>query len=241
MKDIERYFVAIGTLATPIEAEAKALAADLGSTAYEERLVLAAGLPAIVLATTDPAVAQALVAKLRARGHRAQVCRASDVVAADAMVSMRRFQLDAEALDSGDDAARLSWADIACFVRAKHLRVTQTTTNVKEKKLAIGRAVLTGGLLTRKTETREVVKRSEDTEQVLYVFGADGATPWLLRELGTHYGALGAALAPTATANFNAALELFRKRAPQARFDDSLLRRPPVDDVDLYAHLIANA
>ena len=121
------------------------------------------------------------------------------------------------------------------------MRVTQTTTNVKEKKLAIGRAVLTGGLLTRKTETREVVKRSEDTEQVLYAFPAAGATPWLLRELGTHYGALGAALAPTATANFLAAIELFRRRAPHARFDDSLLRRPPVDDVDLYAHLIARA
>ena len=240
MKDVERYFVAIGTLATPIEAEAKALAADLGSTAYEERLVLAAGLPAIVLATTDEAAAHALRGKLVARGHRAQVCRATDVISADAMVPMRRFQLDAEALDSGDGAARLPWTDVACFVRAKHVRVTQTTATVKEKKLALGRAVLTGGLLTRKTETREVVKRSEDTEQVLYVFPGDGTTPWLLRELATHYGGLGAALAPTATANFNAALELFRKRAPHARFDDSLLRRPPVEDVDLYAHLIAH-
>jgi len=239
MKDVERYFVAVGALATPIEAEAKALAADRGTTAYEERLVLAAGLPAIVLATTDAAAANALAGKLRARGHRAQVCCGSDVVAADDMVAMRRFQVDAEALDSAE-GARVAWADIRCFVRAKHVRVTQTTASVKEKKLALGRAVLTGGLIMRKTETRDVTKRSEDTEQVLYVFAAAGETPWLLRELATNYGGLGATLAPTATANFHAAIALFRQRAPHARFDDSLLRRPPVDDIDLYAHLIAN-
>ena len=49
------YVVAILELATSVEAEAAALAADLGSTAYEQRLHLVAGLPAVVLTTADPA------------------------------------------------------------------------------------------------------------------------------------------------------------------------------------------
>jgi hypothetical protein len=239
VKDVERTIVAVTALATPVEAEAKALAADLGTIAYEERLKLTAGLPAIVLATTDAAAAQALLAKLRARGHRALLCRASDVVPASAMVSLRRFALDDEGLASGD--AHLPWDDISALVRARHLRSTTTTETVKEKKFDLGRAVMTGGLVMRKAQSREVVTRTEDTEQVLYLFRTSGETPWLLREHETHYGALGAALAPTATRNFTIAVDTFRARAPQARFDDGLVRRPTLSDVDLYAHLVATA
>lgn len=239
MRDVERYIVAIAELATSLEAEAKVLAADLGTIAYEERLKLTAGLPAIALATTDGAAAQTLLAKLRARGHRAHLCRASDVVPASAMVSLRNFQLDGDGLDSGD--IQLPWHDVSALVRARHHHVSQTSEIVKKKKFDVGRAIATGGLMMRKTEKREVVTREERSEQVLYVFRASGATPWLLREHGTHYGGLGTALAPTANRNFLIAVEQFRARAADARFDDSLLKRPSIDDVDLYAHLVAIA
>jgi hypothetical protein len=65
MKDVDRYVVAIMALGTTVEAEAQALAADLGTTAYEGRLKLVAGVPAIVLATTDIDAAQLLVGKLK--------------------------------------------------------------------------------------------------------------------------------------------------------------------------------
>ena len=237
MKTVERHLVAITALASPIEVEAKALAADLGTIAYEERLKLTAGLPAIVLATTDGDAAQALLAKLRARKHRALLCRASSVVPASAMVSLRRFQMDADALVAADD--RLPWRDVSALIHARHHKQTETTETVTDKKFNLGRAVMTGGLVMRKTEKREVTTRTADTEHVLYVFRADGGTPWLLRELGTHFGALGAALEPTATRNFQIAVEQFRARAPQAKFDASLVHRP-ITDVDLYAHLIAD-
>src|SRR5262245_32281101 len=120
MKDVERYFIAIAALGTSVEVEAKALAADLGTIAYEERLKLAAGFPAIVLATTDGGAAETLLAKLRARKHRAQLCRSSEVVTESAMVSLRNFKLGADTLDSGDD--QLPWADVSAFIRARHYR-----------------------------------------------------------------------------------------------------------------------
>jgi len=231
----ERYFVAIRALSGPIEVEAKALAADLGTTAYEERLKLTPGLPAIVLATVDEAAAVALVAKIRARGHRVQLCRASEVMDAGDMVSLKHFTMSAEGLESG--TARLAWKTITAIVRARHHEAKQTET-VKEKKFDLGRAVMTGGRLIKKTQTKEVVTRNESMEQVLYIFG--GTIPWLLREQHTNYGGLGDAIQASAIQNFATAITEFRKRAPHARFDDSLMRRP-VTDVDLYVHLLSSA
>ncbi len=236
--DVERYVVAIRALGTTVEAEAKALAADLGTTAYEERLMLVAGFPAIALETTDVDVAQALVGKLRARGHRALMVRGADVVRASEMIQMRYFQLDHEGLESGEE--RLAWADLSTLVRARHQRQVAKTATVKQKKFDATRAILTGGLVMRKTEKREVSSTTEEIEQVLYLFSADGRTPWILREHATNYGALGAALTPVANRNFAIVVEKLRACAPHAVFDDSLIRRPTIEDVDLYAHLVAS-
>jgi hypothetical protein len=237
--DAERHVVAIAALSTTVDAEAKALSADLGTTAYEERLKLVAGFPAIVLATTDVDAARALVGKLRARKHRALLCRVSDVVRASKMAQMQNFRFDDDGLESGQE--RMPWADVATLVRARHQRQVGTTKTVKQKKFDATRAVLTGGLITRKTEKREVSATTEEVEQVLYLFRASGDTPWILREHSTNYSALGAALTPTATRNFAIVVELFRNRASHAVFDDSLIRRPTIEDVDLYAHLVATA
>ena len=234
----ERYHVAILAIATSVEQEAAALAADLGTIAYEERVKLAAGVPAIVLSTPELGRAEALAGTLRARRHAVHVCRASDVVASSAMTSMRRFGFDAEAIVAGD--ARLPWHDVSVLVRATQRRLVETTETVKEKKLSLGRALVTGGLVMRKSTERAVVTRSEDFEPVLYLFRHGGA-PWLLREHGTHYGALGAMLAPVSSRNFAIAVEQIRARAPHARFDDRLLARKSATDIDLLAHLIAIA
>ena len=234
--------VAITRLATPIELEARALAADLGTLAYEERQKLAAGVPAIVLSTPDADHAAALVAKLRARGHDAQICRASDVVAAGAMISMRRFRLDDDAIVAPDRDARLPWAGIATFVRATRRTRTEETAIVKHKKLDLGRAVVTGGLIMRSTSKTERVIHRDDSELVLYLFRGDGETPWLLTERGTHFRALGSDVATVAAKNFEVVVDQLRARAPHARFDDRLVaRKAQVDDLDLLAHLIAIA
>ena len=231
--------VAIVRLGTAVDVEARALAAELGTTAYDERLKLAAGVPAVVLTTPDEARANGLARGIVARGHAVHVMRTSDVVAADAMIAMRQFQLVAGGLASG--AAQLPWTDVAVLVRATHRRVTETTSVTTEKKLAIGRAIATGGLAMSKKVKREVTTRSEDIEQVLYLFRASGATPWLLREHGTLYNALGTDLTPSALNNFALAVARFRASAPHARFDERLVaRKPSADEVDLLAHLVGH-
>ena len=62
-----------------------------------------------------------------------------------------------------------------------------------------------------------------------------------MREHGTNYSGLGAAAQATANLNIGIACDQIRARATSARYDDSLLRRPAITDVDLYAYLISVA
>ena len=234
---VDRSFVAIARLATPPEVEASFLGPDLGLTPYETRQKLASALPAIVLSTTDAAAATALVTKLRHRGHRALLVRAASVTPASRMVQVRSFTLDADALTTDRDA--LPWDDIHAIVRAKVRTQTDATETVKEKKFDLGRAVMTGGLVMRKTSSKEVHTQRETSEQVLYLFRASGETPWILREQRTNYSGLGDQAAATANLNIGITCTALRARAYNARYDETLLRRPGIDDPDLYAYLIS--
>ncbi len=254
------HVVAIAELATPIEAEAAALAADLGTTAYEERLKLAAGLPAIVLTSADPAPARELLAKLRARRHGAVSCDAAEVVPSSAMVPLRRFTFEPDALVATDvPGARLPYDDILGIFRASHQTRTETRTEGKSKQFSAGRALLTGGLVLTKNVSREEKNITQEREQLCYLFRVGGDTPWLLRERGTHYAGLGSAVGPSSAQNFVATLARLRKLSPGAVYDERLMnpRNAPsrpirtgsgssesvgvssASGVDLIAHLLA--
>jgi hypothetical protein len=236
------HVVAIARLATSIEDEAKALAAELGTLAYEQRLKLNAGVPAIVLSTPDDARATAMFDGLRRRGHDAMRCRYEDVVALADMTELRRFRVDGGGLIASDSPAapRLEWADLAVIVRAIHRTTAETTELVSEKQLSLGRAALTGGLIMNRTTTKQVSSQRDDTEAVLYLFPRTGRMPWCVREQRTQYGALGDDVTPSSSQNFARVVELLRTRARQAAYDDRLVaRKAPAADIDVLAHLVA--
>ncbi|HEX4454315.1 MAG TPA: hypothetical protein VH143_25805 [Kofleriaceae bacterium] len=110
------HVVAITRLATTPDAEAVALAGDLATLVYEQKLKLSAALPVVVLKTRDEARAGSLLAAIRARGHAGVRCNADDVVASEDMILVRQPRLDPGALVSGRN--RLRWEDIALLVRA---------------------------------------------------------------------------------------------------------------------------
>lgn len=241
-------------LGGPIEAEAQALAAELGSTVYEERLNLTAGLPAVVRVTPDREEAQRVLAGLRARRAKAVGFAKSAVVASDAMTLLRGFVLEPGAVVA--DAGTLAATSLLALVLAFHKSRTETRVETKEKKLSLGRALVTGGLAMRKTVTTERKEVSFDDEQVLYVFRRDGEPPWLLRERATGYEGLGAERDVSSAQNFAHTIRKLRALAPGAVFDDRLhkprgfggrtapLTKTPTETspiVDVLAHAIALA
>lgn len=247
------FLVAITHLATAVEAEARALAADLGTVPYDERVKLNAGMPSLVLATPNADAAQTCLTRVRGRGHAAVLVSSDDVVRADAMLQMKRFAFDdaaaigpyrgqSEGLIANDNERR-PWGEITALVRATHRSVGQSAQVLTEKKFDPMRAVITGGLLTSKKVQKTVTTRAPEHEDVLYIFfGLAGSTPWILRERHAHYGGLGAAVTLSSHENFRLSVEAIRKRAPRALYDDRLVARrsTPAED-DILAHIIALA
>jgi hypothetical protein len=253
------FVVALTELHGAFDDEAAPLAADLGATAYDARLLLAAGMPAIVKTTHDKGAALELLSRLRARGHGAVACDAAAVVSSEDMVAMKRPRLDAEAATLDDRPGQtLPYSDILALLPAVHQRRLETATQTRETKLSMGRAVMTGGMAFTKTVKTNTRNATEERDVVLYVFRRSGAPPWLLRERGTAWVGLGLPLAPSESENYRLAVAALRERSPAATFDDRLMTRKAAErsslsgggasttvktssqaGVDLLAHLLA--
>lgn len=216
------FLVAIGELGTSVEDEATALAKDLALTAFESRLLLAEGMPAIVLRTPDRARALALLAALRGRGHEAVACDAAAVVALASMTSVDDFEFGALALRSG--GADLPYDDVLVLLPMTRKRKITTTEKTTETKFRIGAAIATGGIVMSKKVTHEVTRSHEDREQLLCAFRKTTQPPWLLTERGLDYARLGPSAAHGQSENFLRVVAMLRERTPRALYDDRLLR-----------------
>jgi hypothetical protein len=252
------YVVAIAELHATIEAEATALAMDLGVTSYETRLALSSGMPAIVRTTADKGQALDLLARLRARGHGAVAFDASAVVASSAMTSMRRFHLGPSSIVLDDGRGELSYDSVSTLIAALHRQHTASETEVPDRKISLTRAFMSGGLVMTKTVKRETRTETTEREPVLYVFHRGAGPPWLLRERGTRWAGHGRTISALASENFRTTVSVLRERVSHAVYDDRLLAKRSAPErlivsgsatttttsssetgMDLFAHLLA--
>jgi hypothetical protein len=246
------FVVAIAELASSGEAgeeDVSALARDLGMGAYDVRLRLAGGLPAVILTMADEAAAHAALEAVRRRGHGALVCDLRDVVQGPSMVPVRHFVLDDGSIRA--DRASPDVLRYASILALVHVANRELHYVIGHERVFVGPRE---GVMRRETLTAE-----HDAPHSLYIFPADGGTPWLLREREAHYAALGAAAGPVQHLNFLATIGALRARAPRACFDARLAghQRSPGHitrsfgrpdggagpwadhDADLAAHLLA--
>jgi hypothetical protein len=235
--------VAIMRLGTSLDDEAKALASDLETTVYEARLKLKIGLPAIVLSTPDEQRAATLVATLRARGHDVLSCRIADVVTTAEMLSLRRFQIEPDALVSNEPPiTRLRWSDIAVLISATHRTRLETSNVVERAGIPLSHAIFAGGRVAAKRMKQAAVSHDEHLESVLYIYSRTGGSPWSLRETYARFLTLYPDVSPSAGRNFALAVERIRTQARQAAFDDRLVaRKGTSDESDLLAYLLATS
>jgi hypothetical protein len=241
------YVVAIAQLNGSIDASLKELAAELGTTPYELRLVVNGGLPAVVLATVDAEKARAARAAVARHGHAPTLLDRRTLVPSANMTELTRFAFRPAGVVADERTAdELPYADLGALVRATHRGTTTTTEQVKERKLRPVMAIATGGMVMSKKTTREVTRHEEHREQVLYLFRRSGEAPWILRERGALYTGLGGETAPTAFENFQTTIRRLRERAPGAAYDERLMTARTVrgvadgsDAADLLAYLIA--
>jgi hypothetical protein len=212
-----------------LEHELLTLARAMRVAPYDARLKLAAPLPVVVAAGLALEPAQELLALLRQRGHGAVTCEASDIPAIARMPVARSFALQSAAmvaqvaLDERKRELTLPYAQMLGIVRAAELSNTTQTLVTSEKKVALGRALLSGGVVTKKTVDKTRTNEVAERQQVAYVFVSTSPDPVLLKERSLSYEGLGAERAVTARESLEVLVDRLHRSAPSALLDDRLL------------------
>jgi hypothetical protein len=228
--------VAVAELAHPVDLEAQRLAEDIGVTAYEMRITLMAGFPAIVLTTVDRELARRVLERIVSRGNSVVGCDERQVIESENMIPLRRFSLDPDAIRTAEHPdASLPYGDVLAVIRATHRKRTDTTTVTRHRTFNPGRAILTGGLMMTGTKKTETTTRIEERENVAYLFRRSGERPWIVRQDEAKYQGLRGEMQQTNTLNFTRMLGKLRELVPTATFDTRLMsvKRVPERSVDM--------
>jgi hypothetical protein len=211
-----------------VDVELPWLAPLMGLLPYEARLRLNAGMPVVVArGCTLPAAQQSLSA-IRTHGHGAVAVDEESVPHAARMPVAASFDLhDTELVAHvrGGTHHTLPFSQLLAVVRAVEVCEQEHAVESVERKLAIGRAVLSGGLMRSKTVHKSTSEKSLEHEQVAYLFQRQAVEPLLLRESALSYAGLGSERAVSAHESFVRLMTKLRECAPQALHDDRLCVR----------------
>ena len=222
------FAVVVDQLPGDVAKAAQGLATALGKTAYECRPIANApgGGPVVVSCHALAPDAEVSASRLRAAGFETTVV--PDTIAQPVRsFAARSFELRQEALAvqslEGSHVV-IPYAQVEVLVRGSELtQETQTSTSTT-RKLDVGRAVLSGGLMmTRKQKTTRTTT-STDSQGFVIVYHALGP-PVALLEKALLYQSLGPQMQPSRMANFVYLANRLRQRCERAVWDERLLRR----------------
>ncbi len=232
------HLVAVTRWGSPLQEELPELAARLGMVAYDLRLRLAGGLPAVFAQVGEKTEAAGHVEFLRARGHGAVACDAEAVPGPEDQIVPVDFELTATALRGVCTQGRhfelagtkvLALVHVACVTSAEHIVTTQ------EKKFAPGRAVLSGGMVLRKKVDRIEKTVTDEQEQMIYMFSRSHPVPCVCKELTLRYEGLGDQRQLATAQNFATLSKRLRTLAPHAFYDQRLLTHKRRADISVFA------
>jgi hypothetical protein len=223
------HVAAIYDLADDRQDRAGALADALGSTVFEalSRLRSPGSGPLVVGVFAEQEQATRLAGRIESHGFRALVLTSAEIEAEAARRIVRRFSLNAEALqaESADGGSfSVAYQDVDLILRGMGISSSTSVETTRKRSLSLGAAVLSGGLQMTKTSktTREVTKEEREGFLTLY---AGAGTVLAFHENGLVYDALGPARGLTRSANFVQLAAELRRRCSRARYDERLLNR----------------
>jgi hypothetical protein len=230
----------------------QALAVALGVTAFEARPRLLGGGPSVVARFADPEQALALAEKLNQCGFTTLVIDYDAVRGRAGHLIVRRFELNELSLriDAGDgQQADILYAEIDLLLPGTNIVGYAETKTVTERKLSLGKTILSGGIpMMKKTEHKEEVA-TEERVKVLYLYAGE-RPPVFFSQNGMSYDGFGPAMKMSRELNFNHLVSELRRLSPKAVYDDRLLNRAgqvrvlgpalnPETNLDLAAEVLA--
>jgi len=230
------------------------LAGALGLTVYEARQRMIGGGPAVATSFADPGQARAVAAKLEDGGLATLVIDTVALRGGAGHFIVRRFVLGERALtvDSGESpAVEIPYGEIGLILPGTSITGQSETVKVTERKLSLGKTLLSGGIpMTTKIERQEQVQ-TEESEKVIYVYAGDRPQV-VFRQNVTTYDGLGAAMKMSREINFAFLTAELHRLCPGALYDDRLLSRGgqsrllgpaqnPERNLDLAAEILARS
>ncbi len=206
--------------------QVEALAKGLACGAYDARARLTHDGPSVVAVHRERGPMEGTATRLRTLGFQVVIVDSEQVEQPERWHSVRTFELlppGWRITMRGGRRVAIPWPDVTLIARGTGITETTSTEVVKGKKLAVGRAIATGGLVRNKKTKKEVSHSRSEREGFLHVYARGSVS--VVRETAVDYGGLEDGLQLSRAANFLALLQTLRQRAPRAVFDDSLLTR----------------
>jgi hypothetical protein len=199
----------------------------LGITVFEARQRMVGGGPVVVAGFADPNQARALSFKLNQGGLASFLVDAAQLHGESGPFAVRRFKLGETSLHI--EAVDGDWADIAyreidLLLPGTRISGQTELKTVTERKLSLGRTLLSGGIPLSKTVSRQEEVTTEERTRLLYLFAADRPQV-VFRQSGMSYDGLGAAMKLSQEQNFSFLTSELRRLCPKAVYDDRLVNR----------------
>lgn len=209
-------------------AVAKTIADSQGILVFEARQKISGGGPAVLASFADSNQAEALASRLCQDGIPALLIDTQAVRNRKQPFHVRRFVLGAQGLRLESSAGEICDIDYGTLelllVATCSAGQTQTIGTVTERKFSLGKTLLAGGVPMTKKVTSEQILTSEARDETLWLY-AGGQTMAIFDRTAMNYDGLGAAMKMTRDLNFAHLKSELRRLAPQAGFDDRLLKR----------------
>lgn len=242
-------FITLGRL--PDHPNAIARAGQLvGMAPSDAARMLAGAFPRILLrAAANP---EALVAALAEEGFLAWATDPAQVPTDDHRIVGRGLTWTADGLLAQDAQGLVhacAFTTVRLIQRGTRTHISTEVEKTTTRKLDLGMALLSGGLIMTKKVTQTAERTTHAKEPFLLLQREDGAPDLMVYEHRMSYQCLGAEMGPATLANFGLLTAKLMALCPQAPLDDRV-GRPGfvpglpllgVDPVDLGLHLVSEA
>jgi hypothetical protein len=203
----------------------QALAGALGITVYEARQRMFGVEPAVVASFADQQPALELAGKLNRSGIATLIFDATAVRGSAGYFIVRRFEFKkwSMSIESSDgQRIEIPYDEIDLLLPCTNIVGVSEQKTVTERKLSIGKTILSGGIpMTTKVERQEAVT-SEERTKALYLY-AGKRSPVIFSQIGMTFDGLGEAMKLSRELNFAHLTNELRRLCPGAVYDDRLV------------------
>ncbi len=215
------------------------------------RMRLTGALPRVLLVDTNGAKLRDIRDALAGAGAGAIVLDPSAVPSDSGRIIVRTLEWEPgdlvfhEGFPAGN-SGRVPLTELRLFQRGFRYSEQIETTKSREKRLALGRAVLTGGAIMTKTVTTTTTTAAMAKEGFIVIHRSDGGPELILYENRMDFGFLGSGMQPSRLANLQKTAAWLKGLAPGVTLLERLLEPGlvrglpplPVDPADLMIRLL---